>query len=221
MRLRIPLVPIAIRVQCERRPLGPLRPQLSVLGLLIITALIAGYMTRVTLPERKKRFQIADQVISDQIALFLRAAEGERAREREIRRRLKGCLAAAEKEENEAKQWAEGSEKRQIHARLAQDWIKAARNVPMPFADLAARKALALERRAEELRKGQRQSAEGIAYIESLARSAEKLPDTPEWQRLELAPQLELLKSEKMSEQEAKLVKTFLASKHRGSMSGR
>ncbi len=140
MRLRIPLVPIAINVQCERRPLGPLRPQLSVLGLLVITALVAVYMTRVTLPERRKRFQIADQVISDQVALLVRAAEGERAREREIRRRLTGCLAAAEKEENEAKKWPDGSDKRQTHADFAQAWIKAARNVPLPFADLAARR---------------------------------------------------------------------------------
>lgn len=41
MRLPIPLVPIAILVRFERRPLGPLRPQITVRRLMIAIALLA------------------------------------------------------------------------------------------------------------------------------------------------------------------------------------
>lgn len=194
MRLPIPLAPLAITVQLERRRFGSLRPRITVLGLLIVTAVLAVFMARVTLPARRARAEYALRIIGDHVALLNRAAEEASAREQDLRRRFAKCLADADKEEREAAKWPEGSENREAHRNLARLWYRAAGQVPLPFADLAARKSRALRSRAEAHQNELRLAGKSLERLEALARKAETQPDTPEWTRLELADQLAALK---------------------------
>jgi hypothetical protein len=213
VRLFIPLVPITIVVRFERRPLGPFRPRFTVRQLTVVTALLAlmmgAYMTRVSLPARRQRYQRADRAIREQLALLTRAAEEDRELERSNRERLGRIVESAEKERREAAKWPAGSEERESHERLARLWDEAARSVPIGKVEESDRRARAIERRLEQLLKGWRQAEGDLEQLERFVGEAARVPDSAYWQRLGVVARLAEVKVQMQAEERAKAVREF------------
>lgn len=192
MRLRIPLIPLAVRF--ERRPLEPFRLQLSLRKLLAVVALLAvvmaAYITLVELPAKRRRFRNADRVINLQIDLLRRAAAQERQRERTERERAGKCRGSAQEERREAAKWPEPSKERAGHLVVAALWAKAADDA-MRGADRAAGEARKHQGDADALQARRRQSRDSLAALEQMAPAADAFLATPVWHESfpsELAP---------------------------------
>jgi hypothetical protein len=207
------LVPIAIVVRFEHRPLGPFRPRFTVRQLTLVTALLAlmmgAYMTRVSLPARRQRYQRADRAIREQLALLSRAAEADREQERSNRERLGRIVAYAEKERSEAAKWPAGSEEREAHEGLARAWDKAALSVPVGSGGVSVMRARAIERHLEQLLKRWKQAEGDLEQLERFVGEAARVPDSADWQRLGMVARLAEVKVQMQVEERAKAVREF------------
>src|SRR5262249_31480680 len=161
MRLMIPLIPFAIQI--EGRPLGPFRPRLTVYGSMIIIAIIAvaawWYVTQVSRPAARQRWQRADSVFHLQIAILERTYQQQFEQVAKTKAAAQRCAELYEQEQREAERSPEGSEERATHRDFAERWDKSRNDYIRNF-DFPTRRARVLKERIDDLRE-RRRLAEG------------------------------------------------------------
>jgi hypothetical protein len=189
MRLRIPLVPFAVGF--ERRPLEPIRLRLTIRRSMILVALLAVvvwfYVTRVTMPAVRQRWQRADGIFHLHLAVLDGAYREYVKQESDCRAAAQRCFESSERENREADRWPEAEEERTTHRDFAVLWDKS-RSQHLWAADLVARRVHLLKERMDGLMELRRQVAGSIRKMEEVAKEAEKWPETTEWNLFAWAP---------------------------------
>ena len=197
MRLRFPLIPVAVHIRLEFLPWKWKIPRFSVRTLLLAVGLLAfllgSYMTLVEMPARRQRYLKAEQTIEQSLDLLRRGVEEAIAADRETKELYERDLASIEKEEQEADKWPEGSEERNNHLLFASQWRTAAAAIKRQLGG-RAEIAEAFRDRAEKIRDDRKRISNSLFAIETLASESDKAPDSAVWKKRGLARVLADLK---------------------------